>query len=192
MLRTFFDAALALDPETPDEARTMRYIDPDELRELWLRVSSSGRRTTRSSSRPARTSTTLGAVHGRVGPAGAYTVSLDPDRRRGVASGVPTSTGRSRRRRSRSARRRGAAVKGCGAELAQRDDALALCAGADQRDLDTERAARRTPRTRAPPPAGRPSAAPPSRAASRTPAGSDGSRSGAPETRRSRCRRAAR
>ena len=38
MLRTFWDAALSLDPETPDEARTMRYIDPDTLRELWLRV----------------------------------------------------------------------------------------------------------------------------------------------------------
>jgi SAM-dependent methyltransferase len=35
MLRTFWDAALALDPEAPDEGRTMRYQDPDELAALW-------------------------------------------------------------------------------------------------------------------------------------------------------------
>lgn len=35
MLRTFWDAALELDPEAPDEGRTMRYQDPDDLAELW-------------------------------------------------------------------------------------------------------------------------------------------------------------
>jgi ubiquinone/menaquinone biosynthesis C-methylase UbiE len=35
MLRTFWDAALALDPEAPDEGRTMRYGDPDDLAGLW-------------------------------------------------------------------------------------------------------------------------------------------------------------
>jgi hypothetical protein len=39
MLRTFWDAALALDPAAPDEARVMNYIDPDSLRDLWLRTS---------------------------------------------------------------------------------------------------------------------------------------------------------
>jgi SAM-dependent methyltransferase len=83
MLRTFWDAALALDPDTPDEARTMRYHDSQDLRELWLRAG-------------------LGAVEtdalvveasyrdfdeywepftGGVGPAGAYCLSLDLDRR---------------------------------------------------------------------------------------------------------------
>jgi SAM-dependent methyltransferase len=83
MLRTFWDAALALDPDTPDEARTMRYHDSNDLRELWLRAG-------------------LGAVEtdalaveasyrdfdeywepftSGVGPAGAYCLSLDPDRR---------------------------------------------------------------------------------------------------------------
>jgi ubiquinone/menaquinone biosynthesis C-methylase UbiE len=38
MLRTFWDAALALDPVVPDEARVMGYTDPDSLRELWLRA----------------------------------------------------------------------------------------------------------------------------------------------------------
>ena len=38
MLRTFWDAALALDPAAPDEAGTMHFNDPSKLRELWLRV----------------------------------------------------------------------------------------------------------------------------------------------------------
>jgi SAM-dependent methyltransferase len=83
MLRSFWDAALALDSKAPDEARTMRYHDSGDLRELWLR-------------------TGLGAVEtdalvveasyrnfddywepftGGVGPGGAYCSSLDPDRR---------------------------------------------------------------------------------------------------------------
>jgi SAM-dependent methyltransferase len=35
MLRAFFDAALELDPDAPDEGRTMRYCSPAELRALW-------------------------------------------------------------------------------------------------------------------------------------------------------------
>jgi ubiquinone/menaquinone biosynthesis C-methylase UbiE len=35
MLRTFWSAALALDPDAPTEASTMRYGTPDELSELW-------------------------------------------------------------------------------------------------------------------------------------------------------------
>jgi ubiquinone/menaquinone biosynthesis C-methylase UbiE len=38
MLRTFWDAALALDPAAPDEGRVMLYTDPDSLRGLWLRA----------------------------------------------------------------------------------------------------------------------------------------------------------
>jgi ubiquinone/menaquinone biosynthesis C-methylase UbiE len=38
MLRTFWDAALTLDPAAPDEARVMNYIDPNSLRDLWLRT----------------------------------------------------------------------------------------------------------------------------------------------------------
>jgi len=36
MLRTFWDAALALNPEAPDEARVMAYTDRDSLSELWF------------------------------------------------------------------------------------------------------------------------------------------------------------
>src|SRR5439155_7190487 len=35
MLRTFWDAALALDSAAPDEAGTMHFNDPSKLRELW-------------------------------------------------------------------------------------------------------------------------------------------------------------
>jgi hypothetical protein len=35
MLRAFWDAALELDPNAPDEGRTMRFCAPDELAALW-------------------------------------------------------------------------------------------------------------------------------------------------------------
>jgi hypothetical protein len=37
MLRAFWDAAIALDPEAPDEGRTMRYCTPEQLDRLWRR-----------------------------------------------------------------------------------------------------------------------------------------------------------
>ena len=37
MLRAFWDAALELDPEAPDEGRTMRFCREGELGELWER-----------------------------------------------------------------------------------------------------------------------------------------------------------
>jgi SAM-dependent methyltransferase len=38
MLRAFWDAALELDPQAPDEGRTMRYRTPGELAALWESV----------------------------------------------------------------------------------------------------------------------------------------------------------
>jgi ubiquinone/menaquinone biosynthesis C-methylase UbiE len=38
MLRTFWDAALALDPAAPDEGRVLGYTDPGSLQELWRRA----------------------------------------------------------------------------------------------------------------------------------------------------------
>jgi SAM-dependent methyltransferase len=35
MLRAFWDAALELDPDAPDEGRTMRHCSPEELAALW-------------------------------------------------------------------------------------------------------------------------------------------------------------
>jgi SAM-dependent methyltransferase len=37
MLRAFWDGALDIDPDAPDEARTMRYCSEPELRDLWRR-----------------------------------------------------------------------------------------------------------------------------------------------------------
>jgi len=83
MLRTFWDAALSLDSEAPDEARTMRYNDPDALRELWLRA---GLEVVENDALVIEASYRdfddyWGPFTGGVGPAGAYTSSLDPDRR---------------------------------------------------------------------------------------------------------------
>src|SRR2546423_14234810 len=38
MLRAFWDAALELDPDAPDEGRTMPFCTPDALAELWERA----------------------------------------------------------------------------------------------------------------------------------------------------------
>jgi ubiquinone/menaquinone biosynthesis C-methylase UbiE len=83
MLRTFWDAALALDSTAPDEARTMRLHDPTELRELWVRAG--------LEVMEADTLVVEAAYRdfddywepftGGVGPGGAYTSSLDPNRR---------------------------------------------------------------------------------------------------------------
>ena len=35
LLRAFWDAALELDPDAPDEGKTMRYCSPSELHDLW-------------------------------------------------------------------------------------------------------------------------------------------------------------
>jgi SAM-dependent methyltransferase len=83
MLRTFWDAALSLDSETPDEARTMRYNDPDALRELWLRAGLEAVATdvlvVEASYRDF--DDYWEPFTAGVGPGGAYTLSLDPDRR---------------------------------------------------------------------------------------------------------------
>jgi SAM-dependent methyltransferase len=82
MLRTFWDAAHDVDPESPDEARTMRFTTERELAELWERAGLTDIRT-----RSLEVSTdyadfddywlpfTLG-----VGPGGAYAASLDAER----------------------------------------------------------------------------------------------------------------
>jgi hypothetical protein len=61
----------------------MHYIDPDELRELWLRA---GLEAVENDSLVVEVSYTdfddfWEPFTAGVGPAGAYTVSLDPDRR---------------------------------------------------------------------------------------------------------------
>lgn len=80
MLRTFWDAAGELDPEAPDEARTMRFTTERELAAAW---EDAGLTDIRSRSLEVSTEYadfddywlpfTLG-----VGPGGAYVASLDP------------------------------------------------------------------------------------------------------------------
>ena len=85
LLRRFWDAAVALDPEAAadDESRSMRFCTPDGLRELWSEAGLGG-----VDVGPA----TVTAAYANfedlwqplevgVGPAGAYTVSLPRDRR---------------------------------------------------------------------------------------------------------------
>ena len=83
MLRTFWDAALSLDSGAPDEVRTMRYNDPDVLRELWLRTGFEAVETDALIvEAPYRDFDDYWEPFtAGVRPAGEYTLSLDPDRR---------------------------------------------------------------------------------------------------------------
>jgi SAM-dependent methyltransferase len=81
MLRTFWDAAVALDPEALDEGRTMRYGTPEELQELW---EASGLREV--ATQPLVVEAAYDSFDdfwrpflAGVGPAGAYCATLGPD-----------------------------------------------------------------------------------------------------------------
>lgn len=81
MLRTFWDAARDLDPEAPDEARTMRLTTESELAAAWedggltdIRTRSLEVSTTYADFDDYWLPFTLG-----VGPGGAYAASLDAD-----------------------------------------------------------------------------------------------------------------
>ena len=82
MLRTFWDAARDIDPESPDEARTMRFTTERELAELWERAGLTDIRT-----RALEVSTEYADFEDYwlpfmlgVGPGGAYAASLDAER----------------------------------------------------------------------------------------------------------------
>jgi SAM-dependent methyltransferase len=81
MLRTFWGAAVALDPDALDEGRTMRYGSPDELQELWEACG-----LQEVATRPLVVEAAYEGFEdfwtpflAGVGPAGAYCVGLDPD-----------------------------------------------------------------------------------------------------------------
>jgi SAM-dependent methyltransferase len=83
MLRTFWDAALALDPSAPDEARVMRFQDGEELARLW---SDAGLGEVETA--PLDVSVEYAdfddywlPFESGTGPAGAYAVSLPPHAR---------------------------------------------------------------------------------------------------------------
>jgi SAM-dependent methyltransferase len=82
MLRTFWDAARDVDPEAPDEARTMRFTSERELDALWEHAGLTDIRT-----RSLEVSTTYPDFDDYwqpftlgVGPGGAYAASLDAGR----------------------------------------------------------------------------------------------------------------
>ena len=82
MLRTFWDAARDIDPESPDEARTMRFTTERELATLWERTGLTDIRT-----RALEVSSTYADFDDYwlpftlgIGPGGAYVASLDAER----------------------------------------------------------------------------------------------------------------
>jgi SAM-dependent methyltransferase len=82
MLRTFWDAANDIDPESPDEARTMRFTNERELAQLWERAGLTDIRT-----RALEVSSTYDDFNDYwlpftlgIGPGGAYVASLDAER----------------------------------------------------------------------------------------------------------------
>jgi SAM-dependent methyltransferase len=83
MLRAFFDAALELDPDAPDEGRTMRFSSPGELRALWedagLREVTTGELVV-TADYADFDDYWLPFPYGP-GPSGAYVRSLDAERR---------------------------------------------------------------------------------------------------------------
>jgi SAM-dependent methyltransferase len=83
MLRAFWDAALELDPDAPDEGRTMRYATPGELRALWesagLRDVATGE--LRVTAGYAGFDDYWSPFPTGLAPSGAYCASLDDDAR---------------------------------------------------------------------------------------------------------------
>ena len=96
MLRVFWDAALELDPDAPDEGRTMRYCSRDELRELWEQC---GFKDVATSELVVEASYASFEDYWRpfptgLGPSGAYCASLDPDGQAALRNGCFRRLGR--------------------------------------------------------------------------------------------------
>jgi SAM-dependent methyltransferase len=95
MLRVFWDATRALDPDAPDEGRAMRFRSSEELEELWRRVGFDDVETgplvveaTYADFDDFWQPLTLG-----VGPAGSYCTSLEPKRRKALRDELFVSLG---------------------------------------------------------------------------------------------------
>jgi ubiquinone/menaquinone biosynthesis C-methylase UbiE len=79
MLRTFWDSALALDPNAPTEARQMRFGTPEELAGLWEQAGLEGLVTTslEVTEHYVNFDDYWQPFTAGVGPGGAYCVALD-------------------------------------------------------------------------------------------------------------------
>ncbi len=85
MLRAFWDAALSIDPEAPDEARTLRFGRPGEIAEVFAtaRLELIRESTLAVASSYSSFDELWNSFLAGVGPAGSYCTSLDdPDRDR--------------------------------------------------------------------------------------------------------------
>ena len=82
MLRSFWDAALELDPDAPDEARTLRFGRPGEITQLFADagLSNTSEATIEVHSTYAGFDELWNGFCAGVGPAGAYCVGLPPAR----------------------------------------------------------------------------------------------------------------
>ncbi|GAA3608733.1 class I SAM-dependent methyltransferase [Microlunatus ginsengisoli] len=96
MLRTFWDAALSIDPDAPDEARTLRLGREGELSALFA---------SQTLTQVTETTLTVGSRYGDfeelwngflagVGPAGAYCASLPPRRQAALRDALFDRLGR--------------------------------------------------------------------------------------------------
>ncbi len=96
MLRAFWDAALSVDPDAPDEARVLRFGRPGELAELFTAAGlvdvEESPLTVRSGyeSFDELWSTFLAGI----GPAGGYAVGLPPERRQALRAALHDGLGR--------------------------------------------------------------------------------------------------
>ena len=83
MLRRFWDAALAIDPQAPDEARTLRFGREGEIAQLLdaAGFEDLSETTLRVTSTYAGFDELWSGLLGGVGPAGSYCVGLPEDRR---------------------------------------------------------------------------------------------------------------
>ncbi|MDH4075268.1 MAG: class I SAM-dependent methyltransferase [Acidimicrobiia bacterium] len=95
MLRLFWDAALAVDPAAPDEARTLRFGRPGEIAELFTRSGMTG--VEESTLVVVETYAGIddlwaGFGHG-IGPAGAWLVAQPDEMRRQVREGLVARLG---------------------------------------------------------------------------------------------------
>ena len=83
LLRAFWDAALEIDPDAPDEARVLRFGRPDEIASLFREVGfvEVTETTLRVSSAYASFEELWDTLLLGIGPAGAYAVVLDDEKR---------------------------------------------------------------------------------------------------------------
>lgn len=89
MLRAFWDAALELDPDAPDEGRTMRYCSTEELLDLWEECGLEEVETAEivAEAPYADFEDYWQPLPTGLGPSGAYCAQLDPDRREALRAG---------------------------------------------------------------------------------------------------------